>query len=209
MPCGHLDYLFVGPASRVLFARATNYPRGRISGAEPPVRLHVPRDPGVDVAHPLGRHEQGPRHGLPAHRARAGGQEKVRLLLRHQVEFAQRGKCGGSSGQGDPVEAHGTSHRYRGKHTDLQMDPTDLAPQVLDARGAKVPADSEAVGSLPHKVSMSTIVRNVHPFHQVLIMSEEQFKIFSLPALNPTGKYKVTQSIFDGIMLCILLTLSC
>ena len=56
---------------------------------------------------------------------------------------------------------------------------------------------------------MSTIDRNVHPFHQVLIMSEEQFKIFSLPALNPTGKYKVTQSIFDGIMLCILLTLSC
>ena len=36
------------------------------------------------------------------------------------------------------------------------MDPTDLAPQVLDARGAKVPADSEAVGSLPHKVSMSS-----------------------------------------------------
>ena len=31
------------------------------------------------VAHPLGRHEQGPRHGLPAHRARAGGQEKVGL----------------------------------------------------------------------------------------------------------------------------------
>ena len=28
---------------------------------------------------------------------------------------------------------------------------------------------------------------------QVLIMSEEQFKIFSLPALNPTGKYKVLQ----------------
>ena len=79
MPCGHLDYLFVGPASRVLFARATNYPRGRISGTEPPVCLHVPRDPGVDVAHPLGRHEQGPRHGLPAHRARAGGQKKVRL----------------------------------------------------------------------------------------------------------------------------------
>ena len=34
--------------------------------------------------------------------------------------------------------------------------PTDLAAQVLDARGAKVPADSEAVGSLPHKVSMSS-----------------------------------------------------
>ena len=78
----------------------------------------------------------------------------VRLPLRLQVEFAQRGKCGGSSGQGDPVEAHGTSHRYRGKHTDLQMDPTVMAPQVLDARGAKVPADSEAVGSLPHKVSI-------------------------------------------------------
>ena len=77
----------------------------------------------------------------------------MRLLLRNKVEFAQRGKCGGSSGQGDPVEAHGASHRYRGKHTDL--DPTDLAPQVLDARGAKVAADSEAVGSLPHKVSMS------------------------------------------------------
>ena len=116
--------------------------------------MHVPRDPGVDVAHPVGRHKQGPRHGLPAHRARAGGQEKVRLFLRLQIEFAQRGKCGGSSGQGDPVEAHGASHRYRGKHTDL--DPTDLAPQVLDARGAKVPADSEAVGSLPHKVSMSS-----------------------------------------------------
>ena len=79
MPCGHLDCLFVGPASRVLFARATNYPRGRISGAESPVRLHVPRDPGLDVAHPLGRHEQGPRHGLPAHRARTGGQKKVTL----------------------------------------------------------------------------------------------------------------------------------
>jgi len=56
--------------------------------------------------------------------------------------------------------------------------------EVLDARGAKVSADSEALGSLPHKV---------------LIMSEEQFKIFSLPALNPTGKYKVTAN--EGVVV--------
>ena len=30
---------------------------------------------------------------------------------------------------------------------------TQLLSQVLDARGAKVSADSEALGSLPHKVS--------------------------------------------------------
>ena len=52
------------------------------------------------------------------------------------------------------------------------------------------------------------MVRNVHPFHQVLIMSEEQFKIFSLPALNPTGKYKVAQYLIS-LILCILLIMLC
>ena len=39
-------------------------------------------------------------------------------------------------------------------------------------------------------------------------MSEEQFKIFSLPALNPTGKYKVDKCLIS-LMLCILLTMLC
>lgn len=44
-------------------------------------------------------------------------------------------------------------------HTWKHQTPrhTPLLCQVLDARGAKVSADSEALGSLPHKVSWRNI----------------------------------------------------
>jgi len=56
--------------------------------------------------------------------------------------------------------------------------------EVLDSRGARVAADCAVATDTPHKV---------------LIMSEEQFKIFSLPTLNPTGKYKVTAN--EGVVV--------
>ena len=44
-------------------------------------------------------------------------------------------------------------------HTRKHQTPkhTQLLSQVLDARGAKVSADSKALGSLPHKVSWNNI----------------------------------------------------
>ena len=45
---------------------------------------------------------------------------------------------------------------------------TQLLSQVLDARGAKVSADCEALGSLPHKVSWNNVKAhsNAGPDHE-------------------------------------------
>jgi len=72
------------------------------------------------------------------------------------------------------------------KEIQLQHRAPVLDIEVLDARGHTLTKDNESIGAsaLPHKV---------------LICSEEQFKLFSLPGLAACGKYKVTAN--EGVVV--------
>ena len=56
--------------------------------------------------------------------------------------------------------------------------------QVLDAGGVPIPE--------PRKYNSSDGDAATTQPHRVLIASEEQFKLFTLPTLKPSGKYKLT-----------------
>lgn len=83
------------------------------------------------------------------------------------------------------------------KEIQLKHRAPVIAIAVLDGANKPLPEPLEVergVASLP------TPAQGGQQGHRVILASEEQFKIFTLPSLKPYGKYKLTAH--EGTCIC-------
>ena len=90
------------------------------------------------------------------------------------------------------------------KEIQLQHKAPVVGIEVLDAKGSNLTSNSEvscqsllAYNVLYDQTMLQQTIGSVP--HKVLICSEEQFKLFSLPGLAACGKYKVTAN--EGVVV--------
>ncbi|KAM6957462.1 LOW QUALITY PROTEIN: lethal(2) giant larvae protein homolog 1 [Aplochiton taeniatus] len=117
--------------------------------------------------------------GVPSGRGGGGGGEEEE----EEEEEEEAAGAGAGGGSGDPgplcVEA------VLGKEIQLMHRAPVVSVSVLDGRGRPLPEPYEAAQDLAAAPDMSNA-------HSVLITSEEQLKVFSLPKVSAKTKFKLT-----------------